>query len=81
MGTYSLGSNPAEQFTEAKAGTVQNKVFKNHMTTDESFVVTTKGLEKVITNDKYAYYDGANFILAIPGYDCKVFAFVYVIRF
>ncbi len=57
---------------KAEKGTLYNKVYEKHMQSDDSFTTADKGLQNVAQRDKYAYYDGVQYILATPGYECEV---------
>ncbi len=72
MGALNHGTAAAETFTKATPGSVYEKIYQNHMKTDDSFVPVVQGLEHVINKDSYAYFEDKQLILAATGFDCKV---------
>ena len=72
LGTLPKSHNGAQVFLRSNEGSIFNKVYKHHMSTEDSFVPFMKGIELLVGREKYAYYEGYQYFYSVPGYECKV---------
>ncbi len=72
FGVTAKGTTLADFYIKAKPGSIYEKVYKKHMTKEESFVMPDEGVRLALERPDYAYSEDPPLVLAIPGNECKV---------
>ncbi len=59
-------------FEKAAEGTLNYKLLKGHMQSEESFLDVKEGLTMVVERVNFAYFFDRVLVRAIPGFECSV---------